>query len=338
MEIKLETTGRDNESLQAQLEYLKEQLATQASGGKKPAKRVMEEKKMKAMIAQEFTQEELEMEPSVLLMSKFAAAQVNDYRLSPEDRLVKTAKMMNDLSGDIGDLMDIWLTGKKVHKDRKTSSTLNLRVRQLIGHFNVLKQELEDTKIRAEKDLTDERKRKAQEIQRLKKDNTRVLELEDDLMEKTEQIEKLSSRIEDLELELEQYENQTSDISALYDTANREVAYLKKELEKQGSMMAMPSAALSAIVSEYEEEQEEEEKEERERQERKERKKKRELQDERKAYEEPHAPTRGVRAETWRGNLTLGERCDVRDDSDLWWTGTVMSEKDELIQVCRVLQ
>merc|ERR1712176_562002 len=83
-------------------------------------------------------EEERKMEPADLLLHRFAASEANDFRLTSQQRMKKTAKMMTDMSDDINDLMGQWLPKNKVRSDRTRSKTLVFQVRQLIGHFNVL--------------------------------------------------------------------------------------------------------------------------------------------------------------------------------------------------------
>jgi len=75
---------------------------------------------------------------------------------------------MTELSTDINSLMDQWLPQNKVRSDRKRSKTLVFQVRQLIGHFNVLVNQMKQQEEAAQNDLRLDIKRRDAEIKRLK--------------------------------------------------------------------------------------------------------------------------------------------------------------------------
>ena len=49
------------------------------------------------------------MDAAEMLMSRFAASEVGDFRMTPEERVAKTAKLVTDMSEEIGALMERWL-------------------------------------------------------------------------------------------------------------------------------------------------------------------------------------------------------------------------------------
>eukprot|EP00484_Ammonia_sp_Unknown_P018994 CAMPEP_0197028132 /NCGR_PEP_ID=MMETSP1384-20130603/7897_1 /TAXON_ID=29189 /ORGANISM="Ammonia sp." /LENGTH=1169 /DNA_ID=CAMNT_0042457085 /DNA_START=95 /DNA_END=3604 /DNA_ORIENTATION=- len=180
-------------------------------------------------------EEEKQMEPGELLLHRFAAAEANDFRLTSEQRMKKTAKMMTDMSDDINSLMSQWLPKNKVRQDRVSSKTLVFQVRQLIGHFNVLVKQMKQNEESFQNDLKLDIKRRDQEIKKLKEETKTVHQLQDDLEEKNEVIEQLKKHRDDLRVERDHLKAQTVEQQDMIFDVQNQVRYLNTELERNRS-------------------------------------------------------------------------------------------------------
>merc|ERR1712113_124018 len=177
-------------------------------------------------------EEERKMEPADLLLHRFAASEANDFRLTSQQRMKKTAKMMTDMSDDINSLMGQWLPKKNVKSDRTRSKTLVFQVRQLIGHFNVLVNQMKSTEESAQNDLKLDIKRRDNEIKKLKEENKLVHQLQDDLHEKDEMMEQLKKHRDDLRVERDHLKAQTVEQQDMIFDVQNQVRYLNTELER----------------------------------------------------------------------------------------------------------
>ena len=190
----------------------------------------------KAMIQElenvEMSNIERQMQPADLLLHRFAAMEANDMRLTTEQRMQKTAKMMGDLGEDIGELMGKWLPKNKVRGDRTQSKTLVFQVRQLIGHFNVLVGQMKATEEGFQNDLRLDIVRRDREIKSLKEQNRMVHELQDDLEERNDVIEQLKRHRDDLRVERDHLKAQTVEQQDMIFDVQNQVRYLNNELEK----------------------------------------------------------------------------------------------------------
>jgi len=180
-------------------------------------------------------EEERKMEPADLLLHRFAASEANDFRLTSQQRMKKTAKMMTDMSDDINDLMGQWLPKNKVRSDRTRSKTLVFQVRQLIGHFNVLVTQMKSTEASFQNDLKLDIKRRDQEIKKLKEENKLVHQLQDDLQEKDDIMEQLKKHRDDLRVERDHLKAQTVEQQDMIFDVQNQVRYLNTELERNRS-------------------------------------------------------------------------------------------------------
>eukprot|EP01084_Bolivina_argentea_P286357 491210_1 len=180
----------------------------------------------------QLSNEEAKMEPADLLLHRFAASEANDFRLTSQQRMKKTAKMMTDMSDDINDLMGQWLPKNKVRSDRTRSKTLVFQVRQLIGHFNVLVKQMKSTEQSFQNDLKLDIKRRDNEIKKLKNENKLVHQLQDDLQEKDEQLEQLKKHRDDLRVEKDHLKAQTVEQQDMIFDVQNQVRYLNTELER----------------------------------------------------------------------------------------------------------
>ena len=176
--------------------------------------------------------QEQEMEPADLLLHRFAAMEANDFRLTPEQRMKKTAKMMTDISDDINALMGQWLPKNKVRSDRTKSKTLVFQVRQLIGHFNVLVGQMKATEEGFQNDLRLDIQRRDREIKSLKEQNKLIHKLQDDLEEKNDTIEQLKKHRDDLRVERDHLKTQTVEQQDMIFDVQNQVRYLNNELER----------------------------------------------------------------------------------------------------------
>jgi len=190
---------------------------------------------VKALDAYQLDEEEKKMKPADLLLHRFAASEANDFRLSSEQRMKKTAKMMGDMSEDINDLMNQWLPKNKVKKDRTRSQTLVFQVRQLIGHFNVLVNQMKSQESSHQNDMRLDIKRRDKEIAKLKEENKTVHQLKDDLQEKDEMIEQLQKHRDDLRVERDHLKAQTVEQQDMIFDVQNQVRYLNTELERNRS-------------------------------------------------------------------------------------------------------
>ena len=193
----------------------------------------------------ELDEEEKQMEPADLLLHRFAASEANDFRLSSEQRMKKTAKMMTDMSDDINSLMIQWLPKNKVRSDRTRSKTLVFQVRQLIGHFNVLVKQMKSNEESFQNDLKLDIKRRDQEIKKLKEETKLVHQLQDDLSEKDEIIEQLKKHRDDLRVERDHLKAQTVEQQDMIFDVQNQVRYLNTELERNRSTIVELQASKS---------------------------------------------------------------------------------------------
>eukprot|EP00485_Elphidium_margaritaceum_P013870 CAMPEP_0202726688 /NCGR_PEP_ID=MMETSP1385-20130828/184740_1 /ASSEMBLY_ACC=CAM_ASM_000861 /TAXON_ID=933848 /ORGANISM="Elphidium margaritaceum" /LENGTH=1381 /DNA_ID=CAMNT_0049392915 /DNA_START=63 /DNA_END=4208 /DNA_ORIENTATION=+ len=183
----------------------------------------------------QLSEEEKQMEPADLLLHRFAAAEANDFRLNAEQRMKKTAKMMSDMSEDIGSLMAQWLPKNKKRPERKSNSTLVFQVRQLIGHFNVLVKQMKQNEESQQNDLKLDIKRRDAEIKKLQKDTQKVHQLQDDLQDKDELIEQLQKMRDDLQNERDMLKAQTAEHQDMIFDVQNQVRHLNQELERNRS-------------------------------------------------------------------------------------------------------
>jgi len=143
---------------------------------------------------------------------------------------------MSELSSDINSLMDQWLPKNKIRSDRTRSKTLVFQVRQLIGHFNVLVNQMKQQEEAAQNDLRLDIKRRDAEIKRLKEENKKVLQLQDDLAEKDDLITRLNKEKDELKFEIEQLRNQTQEQQDMIHDVQSQVRFLTGELERKSNM------------------------------------------------------------------------------------------------------
>lgn len=301
---------------------------------------------IKELDSMNIEEEEKNMQPADLLLHRFAAVEANDFRLSPEQRMKKTAKMMTDLSGDINDLMTTWLPKNKVKSDRKTSKALVFQVRQLIGHFNVLVQQMKQNEASYQNDLKLDIKRRDAEIKRLKEENKTVHQFQDDLAEKDDIIERLRKEKDEIEFERDQFKSQTQEQQDMIFDVQNQVKYLNNELEKNRSTileMKRKSKNFSAnnnndgnnntnnplgidfgALPDYEDEESE-------------------YSDDDIDQKDNNDNNNGIgqigkkkkqrltrRKSTmtsWRENLQIGDQLDCQDESGLWWTARIVNYK-----------
>ena len=175
-----------NEELLKQYENMSEQMRSVAafkmkngSGSQMPTDQ-QTQALLKELDDVKLSDQEQAMDPADLLMHRFAAMEANDMRLTSEQRLKKTAKMMGDLGDDINGLMGKWLPKNKT---RTQSKTLVFQVRQLIGHFNVLVGQMKEAEVgqqRAAEDL----KKRDRKIKELQEENLKVFKLRNELKSK----------------------------------------------------------------------------------------------------------------------------------------------------------
>lgn len=192
-------------------------------------------------------EEEKNFTPAELLLHRFADVEATDVRLTPEQRMKKTSKMMGELSYDISGLMDKWLPADKVRKDRKRSEALVFQVRQLIGHFNVLYGQLQEQKGSFQNDLKLDIQRKNNEIKRLKDENSKVLQLRDDLAEKDDIIGELKKQIEQLNDEKELLHNQTQEQQDMIKDVQQQVVYLTREVDRSRSTLGFTQPPINLL-------------------------------------------------------------------------------------------
>ena len=228
------------------------------------------------------------------------------------------------------------------------------QVRQLIGHFNVCFNQLKNAKETYRVRMKEETQRKDEEIARLREENGRVLQLQDDLQEKDEQIERLKSELDELRRESEQMQSQTDEISSMFDQVSHQVRYLEGELAKtrtqsthdleqllreqmaKSKSKGKSSKPLAPVIGDDSSDEDEDEEEE-------------ELKDDdddgaaEEVTPEFLAERSGVHGKSlsssaaaaprpsvmWRTEMAVGDRCDVCDESGLWWTGTCVKSKDD---------
>jgi len=256
-ELENEALATQNDLFQKQMRALRARVtALEKSGGKKLNASDMAAMPMDADTAKlveeldavQLDTEERKMAPADLLMHRFAAMEANDWRLTGEQRMKKTAKMMTDISDDIGTLMGEWLPKK--HKSaqigsEKGGTPLVFQVRQLIGHFNVLVKQMRTTEQSFQNDLKLDIKRRDQEIKRLKVEAQKTHQLQDDLQEKDDVIVQLRRHRDDLRVERDHLKAQTVEQQDMIFDVQNQVRYLNTELERNRSTIVELKAAKS---------------------------------------------------------------------------------------------
>eukprot|EP01084_Bolivina_argentea_P061396 112197_1 len=180
-----------------------------------------------------------------LLLDKFGAMEANDCRLTMEQRMKKTAKIMTDLSVDVNGMLE-----HKEKDDNMRTNSLSFEVRDLIHRFNALLNQMKSTKHNFQNDI----KRKDEEILKLKDENKIKGNLQDTLERKEEMVALLKKQCIDLRVELNQYhsDSQTwpiSNIDAIF--LQNSARYLKDEFRSKDENTAnidLPLLDLSAIL------------------------------------------------------------------------------------------
>ncbi|ETO06123.1 hypothetical protein RFI_31275, partial [Reticulomyxa filosa] len=190
------------------------------------------------------------------------------------------------------------------------------------------------------------------EIEKLKKDNARVLQLQDDLAEKDEVIQKVRKELEDLKFEREQWLAQKSEMESTVEEVRHQVSYLEGELTKSRSLATLPleqltlpnrngeGGATPSRSSKIMEEEDEVVSVDSDDLSGGEDGKKVQLDESAKNGSEYQLSQKQRLMAEWRLELKEGDKIDVCDDSGLWWGATILETKSDSIRVkyegCRI--
>merc|ERR1712228_544426 len=106
------------------------------------------------------------------------------------------------------------------------------QVRQLIGHFNVLVNQMKSTEQTYQNDLKLDIRRRDQEIKGLKEQNKQVHALQDDLQEKDQMLQELTRQRDDIRVERDHLKAQTVEQQDMIFDVQNQVRYLNQELDR----------------------------------------------------------------------------------------------------------